>query len=453
MFFSSSDKKPKRRDDDRDLDEKKRGPSKSSSSSNSSNKSKPYQKTTTTTPSKAATSLEKPAPHAPHLSRIAPEDLLSVEMYHEVAKRKLPKMVYDYYRSGADDQLTLQEAVEAFRRIKLRPRVFVDVSPEKLNFSTTVLGEKVDMPILVAPSAMHRMATDDGEKATVRAAAAMNTCMILSSLSTTSIEDVAQAAPNCLRWFQLYIVKNREFTKSLVKKAEKAGYKAIVVTVDAPKLGNREADKLNKFQLPKGLQLAILGDELKQVDVKDANESALNNYFAKNLDASLTWKDIDWLKSITTLPIVVKGVITEEDTILAIKAGVDGIVVSNHGARQVDTSVTTIEALPEVINAVRALKSNVEVYLDGGIRRGTDVLKALALGARAVFVARPVLWGLAVDGEKGVKHVLTILKKELELAMILCGTPTLADVKPSLIWNAPKRPFELPTEGELLSKL
>jgi len=438
---------------------------KSATSSSASSKQKPYQKAAAakgaqdpvaSTPATAADKLKIPAQVA-HLPRIAPEDLLSVDMYHDVAKRKLPKMVYDYYRSGADDMITLQESVDAFRRIKLRPRMFVDVTPEKLQLSTTILGSKVDFPILVAPSAMHKMAHEDGESATVRAAASMNTLMTLSSLATSTLEEVAQAAPDSMRWFQLYITKDRELTRSLVSRAEKSGYRALVLTVDAPRLGNREPDKINKFHLPKGLNLALLNSELSKVDSKKGitNESALNDYFANNLDASLTWKDIAWLKSITTLPIVVKGILTEEDAILAVKHGVAGIIVSTHGARQVDTSITSIEALPEVMNAVRALNPQVEVYMDGGIRRGTDVLKALALGARAVFVARPVLWGLAVNGEAGVKHVLQILRRELELAMVLCGCPTLGDVKLPLLWNPPKRPFDIAkaTEEELLSKL
>ena len=365
--------------------------------------------------------------------------------------------------------ITLQESMDAFKRIKLRPRILVDVSPEKLNLSTTILGSKVDFPILVASSAMHKMANEEGEKATVRAAASMRTAFTLSSLSTTSVDEVALAAQQqqqlqeeSLLWFQLYILKDRKFTSDLVRRVEKAGYKALVVTVDAPRLGNREPDKQNKFSLPSGLKLQILNAELNTVDEKKQSlvtkESALNDYFASNLDASLTWKDIDWLKSITSLPIVLKGILTEEDARLAVQHGVAGIVVSTHGARQVDTSVTSIEALPEVVAAVKSLNPLVEVYMDGGVRRGTDVLKALALGARAVFVGRPILWGLAVNGEEGVRHVLQILKRELELAMVLCGCNCLGDVKPSLIWNPPKRPFEEVkqqplSEAELLSKL
>lgn len=373
--------------------------------------------------------------------------LLNVDDYHQAAKEKLSKMAYDYYKSGADDEITLQENIAAFRRIKLRPTVFVDVSSHSTDpnsCAVTLLNgqTKCSFPVLIAPTAMHRMADDAGERSTARAAVRANTVMILSTLSTTRIEDVAQEHQQALKeyptstsqlWFQLYILKDREFTTRLVQRVEKAGFRALVLTVDACRFGNREADHRNGFRLPENMQLENLYDAgLKEAE--GDHVSALNDFIAKNLDATLTWSDIKWLRQISRLPIIVKGIITGEDAQLAVRAGVDGIVVSNHGARQVDTTVSTIEALPEIVAAVRQMQTNkkIDIYIDGGIRRGTDVLKALALGADAVLIGRPILWGLAVAGSQGVVDLLEIYKRELKLAMMLCGCVSLPNkVKPS----------------------
>ncbi|CAF0739780.1 unnamed protein product [Rotaria sordida] len=374
--------------------------------------------------------------NTPQSSRI----LLNIEDYHQAAKEKLSKMTYDYYRSGADDELTLQDNINAYRRIKLRPRVFVDVSHHGTNSDTcsvTLLNGQTtcSLPILIAPTAMHRLADDRGELSTARAAVRANTVMILSSLSTTRLEDVAHEHQQALKeyptsksqlWFQLYIVKDREFTKRLVHRAEKAGFRALVLTVDACRFGNREADHRNGFRLPENMQLENLYDG----DLKHAQSdhvSALNDFIARNLDASLTWSDIKWLRQITRLPIIVKGIMTSEDTQLAVEADVDGIIVSNHGARQVDTTLSTIEALPEVVAIVRGMqtKKKIDIYIDGGVRRGTDVLKAIALGADAVLIGRPVLWGLAVGGCQGVVDVFEVLKREFKLAVMLCGCASL----------------------------
>ena len=394
-----------------------------------------------------------PQPSAgPQTSRI----LLNVEDYHQAAKEKLPKMAYDYYRSGADDELTLQENVNAYRRIKLRPRMFVDVSHHGTNpdsCSVTLLNgqTKCSYPVLIAPTAMHRIADDEGERSTARAAVRANTVMILSTLSTTLIEDVAQEHQQALKeypnstsqlWFQLYILKDRAFTAKLVQRVEQAGFRALVLTVDACRFGNREADHRNGFRLPEHMQLENLKDAgLKQA--QNEHVSALNDFIARNLDATLTWKDIQWLRQISRLPVIVKGIMTGEDAQLAVRAGVDGIVVSNHGARQVDTTFSTIEVLPEVVAAVRSTRSEkkVDIYIDGGIRRGTDILKAIALGADAVLVGRPVLWGLAVGGCQGVVDVLEVLRRELKLAVMLCGCTSLPngrDGNPSSLVTMPK---------------
>uniref|UniRef100_A0A8B9LLR4 (S)-2-hydroxy-acid oxidase n=1 Tax=Astyanax mexicanus TaxID=7994 RepID=A0A8B9LLR4_ASTMX len=341
-----------------------------------------------------------------------------VRDFEHHAKRLLPKAVFDYYFSGADEQESLADNVAAFSRWRLFPRVLRDVS--RLDMSTTVLGQKLSMPVCVAATAMQRMAHPDGETATARACSSAGTGMMLSSWATSTIEEVAEAAPGGLRWMQLYIYKDRALTHSLVRRAEEAGYKGIFVTVDTPYLGKRRDDVRNRFKLPSYLRMTNFESPDLAFSSKEGygEDSGLAVYVAQAIDPSLKWEDVAWLKRITSLPVVVKGVLRAEDAKEALKYGVDGILVSNHGARQLDCVPATIDALPEIVEAV---EGRVEVYLDGGVRRGTDVLKALALGAKAVFVGRPVLWGLAYEGEKGVSEVLQMLREELQLALALAG--------------------------------
>jgi len=350
------------------------------------------------------------------------------------AESHLPRNAFDYYASGANDMQTLRENRQGFARLRLRPRVLRDVS--SIDTSVEILGKRISMPICIAPTAMHRMAHHHGEEATARAASAEKTCMILSTLSTTSLEDVAAANGDGIRWFQLYVYRDRSVTMELVRRAEAAGYEALVLTVDTPVLGRREADVRNNFQLPSHLKLRNFADN--EVERKayveqrhGAGGSALEQYAVELIDPSLTWRDVEWLKTITRLPIVVKGVMTAEDARLAVAHKVAGVLVSNHGARQLDGVTSTIEALPEVAHALRG--STVELFLDGGIRRGTEVLKALALGARAVFLGRPVLWGLAYKGEEGVAFMLRLLRSEFTLAMRLAGCASVADVTGDLV--------------------
>ena len=336
------------------------------------------------------------------------------------AIKTLPKMVWDYYRSGANAEITLAENELAFQRYHILPRVLRSVGTVSL--ATSIQGHAISMPICVAPTAMHCMAHPDGEKATARAAMTLDTCMCLSTLSTTSLEDVARVDPanKGIRWFQLYIYTDRDATLQLVRRAEQNNYRALAVTVDAPPLGMRYSDERNKFSLPPHLTLANFDSkDLEKAKVKGKLGSGLSEYFSSLLDDSLSWDSIEWLKSITSLPIIVKGIQTAEDAVLAVEHGVDGIWVSNHGARQLDTVPATIDILYEVVQAVDP--KHTEIYMDGGVHYGTDVLKALALGARAVFVGRPALWGLAYDGEKGVVLMLELLRKELEMAMKLSG--------------------------------
>lgn len=355
--------------------------------------------------------------------------LACVKDYEENAKGTLDRNALDYYSSGANEQVTLAENRLAFTRYRIMPRILVDV--RNIDMETTILGQRVSMPICVSPTAMQRMAHPQGELATATASSAAKTCMILSSWSSTSLEDVATANGEGLRWFQLYVYKDRQVVAQLVQRAEAAGYKAIALTVDAPLLGRRLADVRNKFKLPPHLTLANFAQSSdKATSVKSSSDSGLAAYVASQIDQSLDWDSFKWLKSITKLPIVVKGVLTAEDAVKSIEMGAAAIMVSNHGARQLDTSPATIEVLPEIVAAVAG---RVEVYLDGGVTLGTDALKALALGARAVFVGRPVLWGLAYDGAAGVSSVLNILREELRMAMALSGVVSLQDLHPHMI--------------------
>ena len=343
-----------------------------------------------------------------------------------LARERLPAMCFDYYASGAHDEITLRDNRAAFERIALRYRVLVDVSARDLG--TTVLGERVAMPVLIAPTAFQRMAHPDGELATARAAGAAGTIMILSTLSNTAVEDVVTAATGPV-WFQLYVYRDRGATEALVRRVEAAGCRALVLTVDAPLLGTRERDVRNRFCLPDGLAVENMHaaglSALPEVD-----GSGLAAYFASQIDPALTFRDLEWLASITKLPVLVKGVVRGDDAARAIDHGARGIVVSNHGGRQLDTSIATIDALAEVASAVHG---RVEILMDGGVRRGTDVIKALARGAKAVLLGRPILWGLALGGERGVNRALDILRSELDLAMALAGSPSVASIDGDLL--------------------
>ena len=326
--------------------------------------------------------------------------------YEILAQARMEPAAWNYYQSGSDDEVTLRANRMAFERIRLRPSILVDISA--CDMRTTVLGTPVSMPILIAPTAFHCLAHPEGECATARAAGMAGALMVASSSSTRSLEDIAREASGPL-WFQLY-VHGYKSAEELVYRATAAGYRALVITVDSPRWGHKERSVRSGFRLP---PKANFTNQEAAVDV-----------------VSLTWESLAWLRSLTSLPLVLKGILTAEDAVLAVKHGVDAIVVSNHGGRQLDSVAASLEALPEVVEAV---DGRCEVYLDGGIRRGTDILKALALGARAVLVGRPVLWGLAVNGTEGVGHVLELLRTELELAMALSGRPTLDSIDRSLV--------------------
>ena len=347
--------------------------------------------------------------------------------FESLAKEKLSVMAYDYYAGGACDEITLRKNHTAYDKIFLKYRVLVDVS--KRDLKTNILGQEISFPVMIAPTAFHRLAHLEGELATARAAGSEGTIMILSTLSNTAVEDVVKSTAGDV-WFQLYVYKDKGATRELIQRVERAGSKAIVLTVDAPLIGVRERDVRNEFKLPEGLSVKNMSAAGLEKVGGAKNNSGLAEYFSSMLDQSLSWKDVQWLRSITKLPIILKGIACKEDAILAVDNGADGIVVSNHGGRQLDTCRATIEVLPEVADAV---SGKTLILVDGGVRRGTDVVKALALGAKAVLLGRPVLWGLAYNGESGVKNVLQLLKNEIDLAMALCGCRSVNEISKELI--------------------
>jgi 4-hydroxymandelate oxidase len=357
---------------------------------------------------------------------VDPELLLNINDYARAARGKLAREVCDYYEGGALDEITLRENVAGWERLKLHYRVLAGVSARDL--TTTVLGQAVSMPILIAPTAFHKLACEKGEIATAHAAKTAGTAFILSSLSNTAMETVfAQAGRP--RWFQLYIYKDREITRELVKRAEQAGAEAVVLTVDAPGLGTRERDARNRFTLPSGLTVENLAP-LGKGNMPEVIGSGLAVYVHENFKSDLSFADLDWLCSSSGLPVIVKGVCRDDDARRCVEHGAKAVVVSNHGGRQLDTAPATSEVLGRVVDAVA---NHCEVYVDGGIRRGGDVLKAIALGARAVLIGRPILWGLTVAGEQGALNVLEILRRELDEAMLLCGCTTLSQINRSLL--------------------
>ncbi|KAK4879617.1 hypothetical protein RN001_007763 [Aquatica leii] len=355
-------------------------------------------------------------------------DIVCVQDLENHAYKVLPKNILDYYKSGALSEQTLKLNRSAFSNFRIRPRMMRNVTDRDL--SITVMGEKVAMPIGIAPTAMQKMAHPEGEAATAMAAQEKGVIYILSTIATTSIEEIATVAPNAIKWFQLYVYKDRGITKQLIQRAEKAGFKALVLTVDAPVFGLRLSDVRNKFTLPSHLKFANFEGTVNVEINEDVTGSGINKYVSNAFDTSLTWDDLKWLRSITKLPILLKGILTAEDAIKAADLGVVGIIVSNHGARQVDSVPASIEVLPEIVKAVG---DRMEVFIDGGFREGIDVFKALALGAKMVFVGRPVLWGLSYDGQRGVKKVFDMLENEFDNTMTLTGCATVKDIIPDMV--------------------
>ena len=366
---------------------------------------------------------------AEHQSRAEPVNLME---YEARARECMDAAAYDYIAGAACDECTLADNRRAFERLWIRPRMLVDVS--HVDMRTSVLGVPIAQPILLAPTALNRLAHPDGELAAARAAGAAGTIMVASTVAAYTLEEIAAAATGPL-FFQLYMCKDRGVTRELVERATTAGYRALVLTVDLPYLGRRERDVRRAFTLPPGVSIRNFESGDYELAAAHTLRDATFDQHARYLfDPSVTWDVIGWLRSISPLPVFVKGVLTPEDAREAIDHGVDGIIVSNHGGRQLDSVEPTIVALPRVAEAV---DGRVELLVDGGIRRGTDVLKALALGARAVLIGRAYLYGLAVNGEAGVRHVLDLLRAELELAMALSGRPSLAHIDRALVSPRP----------------
>jgi isopentenyl diphosphate isomerase/L-lactate dehydrogenase-like FMN-dependent dehydrogenase len=358
---------------------------------------------------------------------VSPHAHINLADYERLAADVLEPGAHGYFAGGAGDERTLRANVEAFGRWRLRPRVLVDVGD--VSTKTSILGTDISMPVLVAPVALQRLAHPDGEEAMARAAAAAGTVMCLSTIATAGPRQVAEAAPDGDRWLQLYCFRDRGVTRAVIDEAVDCGYKAIALTVDAPYAGKRERDLRTGFQVPAEVTVpsvaAAVGGQ-KPIGVREVFEL---------LDPTLTWADLERLAGECDLPVLLKGVHTAEDARLAAEHGAAGVVVSNHGGRQLDGVPATIDVLPEVVDAVGG---ELAVLMDGGVRRGTDVLVALALGAAAVLIGRPALWGLAVDGEEGARRVLDLLRAEVGLALALLGCASPQEVTRAHVSAAPQ---------------
>ena len=361
-------------------------------------------------------------PEAEALKSSSPVNLFE---YEPVARERLSQIAYDYIVGGAADEITLRRNRERFDGILLKPRVLVNVS--KIDTRLELFGQQFDFPILLAPAAYQKIMHPEGELAAARGAGAAGATLVVSTFATTAIEDIARSATARL-WFQIYVQRDRAFTRDLIQRAEAAGCQALMITVDTPILGLREREKRSSFTLPPGMErenLKMLGSEATRAE--HFKESAMYSI----LDPTLDWDRIGWMRSVARVPVILKGILTPEDARLAAEQGVSGILVSNHGGRNLDTVPATIEALPAVVEAI---EDRIPILLDGGVRRGTDVVKALGLGARAVLIGRPYLWGLAAGGSAGVQRVVELLRAELVGAMTLCGTPTLAHINRNVLW-------------------
>jgi isopentenyl diphosphate isomerase/L-lactate dehydrogenase-like FMN-dependent dehydrogenase len=388
------------------------------------------------------------------LSKSTPkiDDLRTIDDFQRAARNLLSKQIFTFFSSGSEDQISLQDNINAFKRIKFLPRVLVNVS--NINTKIYLLNgrHEINFPVMIAPWSLQGLVHEHGEKATVRASVSIGTITTISTFSTTTMEDIINQdivhENNSPLWYQLYVMRDRDFTTKLIKRAEKCGYKALVITVDHPVMGNREAQLRDKVTMPVNIKLSNLLASMKDI----SNDNFIHpTYFGNLIDPTVTWEDIEWFRSVTDLPLIAKGIMTPEDAILAYEKGFSGIIVSNHGARQLDHSMSTIDALPAITQALQKLNSPIDIYIDGGIRHGSDIVKALCLGAKAVLVGRPIIYGLAMNGEEGVKKVLTILKQELESTMKLCGISDIKDCNESYVLLSGQTMLE--KTGKILSKL
>ena len=358
-------------------------------------------------------------------------NLITVRDYEEAARERLDPVYFDYVSGGARDEVTLRANEAGFARLSLLPRMLR--GNEKRSLETRLLRSRASLPVILSPTAFHKLMTADGERATARAAAAADTILITSMAATVAVEDVIAAsraaaggaAPDV--WFQLYIQPRRDITEALVERAARAGAAALVVTADSPVLGASDRNDRNGFHdLPAGMRCENMSGLGR--DVTDAHVRSIE------MSAAISWEHVSQLRDMTDLPIVIKGILHPDDALLALDHGADAIMLSNHGGRQLDGVPATIDLLPGM---ARAVNGRVPLLLDGGIRRGADVVKALALGATAVGVGRPVMWGLAVGGQAGLSHVLEILRAELDHTLALCGADGSAALTPDLVVRFP----------------
>lgn len=340
------------------------------------------------------------------------------------AKAKLSKKIYDFYAGGSGDEITLCKNRQDFANFQLVPKILAGV--QQSNLQVKIFGKQIELPILAAPMGLQKLAHPQGEIAVAQGLKEVGSIFICSSLSSFSLEEISKETSGIL-WFQMYVFKDRAITQDLLQRAEKSGYQAIVLTVDVPIMGYRERDQRNQFILPKNIKTANLIPYQSNTKILFSKSSGSSiKVFTDDQFLALTWKDVEWLKSQTKLPIILKGILRGSDAVKAIDYGVDGIIVSNHGGRQLDGVCSSIEALPLIVKQVQ---SRIPILMDGGIRRGLDVLKALALGCDGVLLGRPIIWGLATAGQEGVVRVLQILQRELRESMILCGYHSIADLK------------------------
>ncbi len=359
---------------------------------------------------------------------------LNLHELESLAQKRLETGAFGYIRSGAEDEIALHENRAAFERIKLMPRMLVDVS--EVDTSTQVLGHELSMPVMLAPVAFQTLAHPDGELASARAAAQADTLFAASTLSSHPLEAIAGASDGS-KWFQLYCSRDKVLTHELIARAEAAGFEAICVTADIPVAARRETDERNRFSLPPACLPGNLKRHRALDDLTTSDQgSALVRLIGDMFDPSLSWRDVEALRARTKLPFLVKGILAPEDATRAIDHGIDGVVVSNHGGRQLDCAPATIDALPAIAEAV---DGRIAVLLDSGIRRGSDVVKAVALGAQAVLIGRPMMWGLAIDGQQGVSRVLEMLREEIARTLGLIGCPSLRDLDPSHVLPSPPR--------------
>lgn len=352
-----------------------------------------------------------------------PMSPINANEFEIVAQHKLEKSIYDYIASGACDEYTLKRNTESFKNIQIIPRLFGSTNTVKTE--SKLLQHQLSMPIFVSPMAYHCLVHSAGETATINAINESGVGMTVSTLSSVSLEDIATISSGPL-WFQLYIYKDRTITQKLIRRAELAGYSALIVTVDTPIMGRRERDIRNQFKLPNRVSAKNITNERLDLLLSKEQRLSVKNYTDNLFDRTLTWKDIEWIQRQTSLPVILKGIMHEDDAAKALELNIAAIIVSNHGGRQLDSMPATIEVLPDI---AKRINNKIPILIDGGFRRGTDIFKAIALGADCVMIGRPVLWALACDGVTGVKSLFDIYRTELIETMILCGCSSINDIR------------------------